>query len=409
MPGGAITQLLNVGLADNGLYESGVTATIWRGLTRKVSQFAFEDVAQLSNGNPDFGKQATFQIQRTGDLAFKSALEIGLPAISHTTGNTCNWVKRLGHAMISQIKLVVGSNDIVKTTGQGLDILSQMLLPVGKFMQNSEMIGDKSALTTPAASIPADNLLVELPFFFCRFPSLALPMIGLQGHTVQIEVTFRAASDLVITSDGHPLASGTPSMTTCQLWVNYVYLSMAERNSLVADTLTYQIEQYQDNNTTQYTVPTVRERLVFNMPLKAMYWTYVSAANTAAKRYLDYSDGSNSTWGGVDTMQSSSGTNITINNQDRYAARGSLFHGVQQPFRYQTGCPNVKGIYEYSFSLLPEAPMATSTLNASRIDNLQLNDNTVFASGTAYAAYVMAININSFKVAKGLGGVVFSS
>lgn len=408
MPGGAITQLLNTGLADNGLYGA-VTSTIWRGVTRQVSQFAFEDVSQTSNGNPDFGKMATFQIQRTGDLAYKTCLEVGIPAVSHTTGQTVQWVKRLGHTLIQQIKLIIGSNDIVKTTGIGLDILSQMLLPQGKFQQNSEMIGDKSVLTTPAASIPADQLLIELPFFFCRFPSLALPMIGLQGHQVQVEVTFRKASDLIITSDGAALASGTPSMTNCQLWVNYIYLSLQERNALATDVLSYQIEQFQDNNMTQYTTPLVRERLVFNMPLKVMYWVYVSAANAAAKRFLDFSDGSNATWGGVDTMQASSGTNITINNSDRYAARGALYHGVQQPFRYQTGTPNIKGIYEYAFSLLPEAPMATSTLNASRIDNLQLNDATTFASGTPYSLYAMCVNLNTLKVAKGLGGVVFSS
>jgi hypothetical protein len=42
------------------------------------------------------------------------------------------------------------------------------------------MIGNTTALTTPASAIAPATLYIPLQFWFCRNPGLALPLIALQ-------------------------------------------------------------------------------------------------------------------------------------------------------------------------------------------------------------------------------------
>ena len=77
MPG-AIAQIAAYGTADQ--YLTGAPdITYWRLTYRRHTQFALESIQQTWSGQADFGKKATVQIARTGDLLYDFWIEVSLP------------------------------------------------------------------------------------------------------------------------------------------------------------------------------------------------------------------------------------------------------------------------------------------------------------------------------------------
>lgn len=199
-------------------------ATLWKSVHRKITPFAMESVALNFTGQTSFGRKCSLLIPRNADLVQEIYLQVDLPALTHSTG-TVSWARKLGHTMIAQIQLTIGASTIDTQYGEWLEIYYQFALRSDKKVAYNNLIGDTTALTTPAASIPAATIYVPMRFFFNRLPGLALPLIALQFHNVQIDITFRDAAGLVICSDGvtYP-TSGIPQMANCQAWADFVTL-----------------------------------------------------------------------------------------------------------------------------------------------------------------------------------------
>lgn len=76
--GGGIAQLASVGTADQYLVGQP-DITYFKLSYRRHTLFAMESIQQTWNGTPDFGKKATVQLGRTGDLVADCFVEITLP------------------------------------------------------------------------------------------------------------------------------------------------------------------------------------------------------------------------------------------------------------------------------------------------------------------------------------------
>jgi hypothetical protein len=101
------------------------------------------------------------------------------------------------------------------------------------------MVGNTPYLTTPvagAATVSGDILYIPLEFFWNRNPGLALPLIALQYHEVKINLELNDAKNCYwsgTVSGVTPTTTMTgvtvPSLTSCSLFVDYVYLDTDER------------------------------------------------------------------------------------------------------------------------------------------------------------------------------------
>ena len=331
MTSGALIQIVATGQQDFFLYGNP-TATLWRSVHRKITPFAMESVALNFTGQTSFGRKCSLVIPRNADLVQEIFLEVDLPAMAHANSGV-RWARKLGHVMISQQVLTIGASTIDTQYGEWLEIYYQFALRSDKKVAYNNLIGDTTLLTTSAAAIPAAKIYVPMRFFFNRLPGLALPLVALQFHQVQIDVTFRDASQLVVCADGatYP-SSGIPQMTNCQAWADFVYLDNNERQSFVNEQAEILIDQVQFTGAESYATSQVQSRLSFNHPTKALFWVLRSSLNEAVNEWMNFTNAVG--YAGADTITSA---NIKLNGTDRYAARDAAYHNLIQPMQHAEG------------------------------------------------------------------------
>ena len=142
------------------------------------------------------GSRFQLQIPRTGDLAGRMYLEVGVPAITgdHLTYNAdpikntkVAWVRRLGHALVNSVELDIGGSNIDKHFGVWLDVWYELTHTVEQERGYGSMVGDVDDLTTltglssdsnTEVVLPAHQMYIPLQFWFCRNTGLALPLIA---------------------------------------------------------------------------------------------------------------------------------------------------------------------------------------------------------------------------------------
>jgi hypothetical protein len=161
----------------------------------------------IVNGQANFGNKITCTISRNGDLIWRTYLEVTLPALTATNGQV-SWVQKLGHALINNITLEIGGQQIDKHYADWLNIWTDLTLPAGQKVGYAAMIGDTVALQTPAASQPATELYIPLQFYFNRNP-------GLIGHKSNLPcASERCCRDNLVGSQGAPTWASYQSLVT---------------------------------------------------------------------------------------------------------------------------------------------------------------------------------------------------
>jgi hypothetical protein len=411
---GGLLQLVALGKQD--VFLTGNPQMTWfKMVYRRYTNFAIESQPMYFDGTADFGKRITCLVPRRGDLLSQVMLEISLPALKLTTGESVSYVNSIGHALIQEITIEVGEQEIDRQNGEWMEIWSNYTTTTDKQTGFYNMIGKVDGYTPPSLFGPL-NLYIPLRFWFCKNPGAALPLIALQYHPIRINLTLRPLSQLYydpgLTKAGCTTLEIMPaSIQAMMLWGDYIYLDVEERRRFVSNTHEYLIEQ------TQYTsqIPIAPGassgslRLEFNHPIRELFWYIQRDDMTRYHEYFNYS--SLGTFE-VGTRTDMLGTALLqLDGFDRFQVRDAGYFRLVQPWQYHTVIPEDYFLYSYSFALRPEDAQPTGSMNASRIDNIVLqvtiNPNLVNAVGTLHSR-VYATNHNVFRVADGFGGVLFT-
>jgi Major capsid protein N-terminus/Large eukaryotic DNA virus major capsid protein len=171
--------------------------------------------------------QLRAKIPRHGDLLSDMYLTFQLPAIYNKlwTGRGSHefaWIRQVGLRIIDRVGLYIGGTKVQEYSSDFLAAKYQMDLPIDTFEKWSNLIGDVPELYAPASgayadpsggypnvvpfptittqtnapSIPRREINVPLGFFFSDSPGLALPLVGLQYHDVEVQITLRPMRQL---------------------------------------------------------------------------------------------------------------------------------------------------------------------------------------------------------------------
>jgi hypothetical protein len=258
--GGGLMQLVAYGAQD--IYLTGnPQITFFKVVYRRHTNFSMEAIEQTLNGTVGAGARLTSTISRNGDLVSRIYHEI-------TTG-TAN-LANSGALCFSTIELEIGGQNIDKITGAWMEVWSELTEPNpsahigtcgstdGTNFQNITLMGGSKLVGSGAKAG-----LVPLPFWFCRNPGLALPLIALQYHEVKLITTLSSA------------ANAAP--TALSTWVDYIYLDTDERRRFAQVSHEYLIEQLQYFNDSKTTFD-----LNFNHPVKELIWTGAVSGTSGA-------------------------------------------------------------------------------------------------------------------------------
>src|SRR5690606_38147390 len=95
---------------------------------------------------------------------------------------------------------------------------------------------------------------------------------------------------------------------------------------------------------------------------------------------------------------------LRLNNLPRFGGREGRYFRLVEPYQYHTLIPE-SFTYCFSFALFPEEPQPSGSMNASRIDNIELMLELQDALSTEQVQIVVfGRNWNIFRYREGLGG-----
>jgi hypothetical protein len=414
MLGGGLLQLVATGRQD--IYLTGnPQTTFFKQVYRRFTNFSVESCRIDFDGSTDFGKLIVATIPRKGDLLNTLILEVSLPKISQSTpGNIdTSWVNGIGHAMIDYISLEIGGKEIDRQYGEFLHLKSELEIPESKRNGYNNMVGYQEAFTQEAQPGPL-KLYIPLKFWFCNSVGLSLPLVALQAHPVRVYIKLRTLQELfyrdALVIDRTQTVSPVVNPISFVMWGDYIHLDTDERRRFTSSKHEYLIEQCQIQRRTAVNagVNLINVTLDFNNPIKELIWVVQQDRITASNEFFNYT---NRHLIEQHVLLDDQITNavIRIDGYDRFEARDASYFRLVQPFQRHTRVPD-DFIYNYCFSLVPEAAQPMGSLNASRIDTIVLSMNmnpniTRYNSGVT----VYAINYNVFRIVAGLGGVLFTA
>jgi hypothetical protein len=384
-------QLVAYGAQD--VYLTGnPQITFFKVVYRRHTNFACEAIEQTFNGTVAFGRKATCQITRNGDLVTKMWLKA---TINKGAGA---WVDKVGYALIKSVELQIGGTRIDKHYGHWMHVWDELT------RSDSHAASMTAMIESSAAAGTNDTLFVPLQFFCCRNDGLALPLIALQYHDVRVEFEFESLANL----GNNALAASAANTIQASLLVEYVYLDSEERKRFAQASHEYLIEQLQFTGaeTVNAQANGNKFRLNFNHPCKELVF--------AAKNFVAVNTDDVAKFANFTADNAGTGANpvanalLQLNGHDRASSQPGSYYNYVQPRDHHSRTP-ANGINVYSFALNPEEHQPSGTCNFSRIDNAQLNVNFSSAPAAGCTMNIYATNYNVLRVMSGMGGVAYSN
>jgi hypothetical protein len=240
MPGGLL-PLVAYG-AQNIVINGNPQFSYFRKAFMRHTHFSSEPIqVELTGPNEMMMDAPTLlraKIPRHGDLVRDMVLRFQLPDIyskiyQDESGNLVRtphefaWVRQIGARLIDRVTLTIGGSKIQEFSGDWIATRASLDLDNTQYAKWQYLIGDVPELFDPASGIYADptgnypnvvkntatsqqinypsilgrELRIPLSFFFSDDNSLALPLVALQYHEVEIQLILRPIRDLYTIRD----------------------------------------------------------------------------------------------------------------------------------------------------------------------------------------------------------------
>jgi len=407
-------QLVAYGAQD--IYLTGnPQITFFKVVYRRHTNFSMEHIQQTFKGTPGSGARVVATVSRNGDLVHDCYIKFNCNQI----GTNNNEVNNPGHALINNVEVEIGGQSIDKQYGHFMEAhaeLTEKNYGLVAKQGNSGVLADRYGInatnselspfqqTAGAGGVSVDqdgtgcNLYVPLRFWFCRHVGLSLPLIALQYHEVNINVTF-SGGGVYNTGDAadHTVKIGNEP----ELWVNYIYLDTDERRRFAQVSHEYLIEQVQQQDGSVTNVNKTF-KLNFNHPVKELIWVGLTQGTDVWGGSTQYANDFVN-WGTTTKHK------LILNGHDRFAEQDLDYFTRYQSYKYHrnlTRSQYADSIAVYSFALKPEEHQPSGTCNFSRIDSAQLE----FTSPNAMVdIFIYAINYNVLRIMSGMGGLAYSN
>jgi len=384
--------------------------TFFKAVYRRHTNFAMESMEQTLTGTANFGNKVVCKVSRNGDLMSRVYVNATLP--STNAQSTGSYVNRVGWKLLKQVELRIGGQMIDRHFSTWMQIWSELNNThtqkqlLDKLVGQTEEDGDIQLADVQAGY----RLQIPLLFSFCRHPGLALPLIALQYHEVEIQIDFETQANCM----GVPFTGAnvtTGALTGVSLFVDYIFLDTAERKMFAQDAHEYLIETVQSQDSALSGTNANSVRLTFNHPTKYIAWAARDSADTATRDsftgFTSVAAPQQAGLEGLTTVVSSlSNGKLQLNGQDRFSVRDSAYFNYVQPYQHFSGKPDL-GVQVYSFALKPEEHQPSGTCNLSRIDNVNLIVTPT--TSTVNTLFVYALSYNVFRIASGMGGLAYSN
>ena len=383
---GGIVQLVATGPQDAWL-TGKPEVSFYRSNYKRYTHFANSVERQVIQGTPIAGGISTIRFEKKGDLLTYVYLTARDSAGSSIAG--LDWTK-----VIDKIDLYIGGQ-IVDT--QDIEYMTDIEPVTGaqNWSQRYLNLNSTTINNQKAAFLP-------LKFFFCKDWAVALPLVALQFHDVELRITWSASLAQTAAPTGIP--AGSPAYSSLQYicWANFTYLDQGERDWFAKTNHDLLVTQVQ--RVLMGTAPT--QELALAQPVKFIAFPCINYNQL-------YASGS------------ANATNSTLKTQVNGVDVGEarhLTHWIDVPQYYNTQWGDshnnsTANVAVISYCLDTAKLQPTGTLNFSRLDTFRIVVPPSLTGGLSNLApainyptpYLYAINYNVLRIQNGLGSLLYAN
>ena len=408
-------------LAVTGVQDQWLTGdpkiSFFSSIYKRHTRFSTEAVGIPITGNVSLGGNAIARIpNNVGDLLRSVMLKLTLGELP--SGNLYN--ASIATSVIQHVDLVIGGQTIQRLTGDYIDMYNQ--LHSNKDDADTTlyyMNGHNNQIQIVSAP---RTFYLNLPFYFFRNPSLAIPICAITRQLSEIHIKFKDVDDDVTCSygevNGNMVRTKTElgSIVEASIITDFYFITRDEINFLLTRPMQYIITQLQ-LSTMQFKPNETKKSalLKFTNPVKELFFSAKeeTGANVGNEdRLLDVTSTDQAFSSRVTNKRSDYRfvKNIRFEcNGKRMFDHTGKYLAYEQSLIHHTGCPDpAYEFYTYSFALKPELYYPTGQLNMSRIIHKKLDvelDEISTSRNINFSIY--ALNYNLLHVEGGLAGLKF--
>lgn len=406
---------------------------------RRHTRFATEMVERPFDGQPGFGNTVTCQIPNNmGDLLRSVTLKVTLDPLPQVGGDDGGggieifsfspeyytlYYPSIGTRMIEHADLIIGGQVIERLTGEYIYMYDQLHNNIDDTDQTLYFLtGHGSHIDFKAPY----TFYVNLPFYFFRHPSLAIPLCALTKQLIEVRITFKD-SDYKIhqtfkefndrwTVNFNETGEKKGGIQAATLISDFYFITDPEIHFLKTRPIEYVITQLQ-LATIPLEIETSKKSVLlhFKHPVKELLFI---ATLSERNPFIQPLDGIIAESDLTIRMSPVIPLRSDVRNIKRISLEfneATVFDhdgtqlAYQQSLDHHTGCPSpAYEFYTYSFALKPEEYYPTGQVNMSRVRHQKLNielDETDQYNDIIVNVY--AVNYNVLRIESGLAGLKF--
>jgi hypothetical protein len=233
MPGGGEITLVAYG-SQNVQLSGNPEQTYFYKVYKRHTHFSQESVTIPLEGpnelNMDYPTRIRAKLPRHGDLLTDLTFVFRVPEmyskIIDGAVSSFRWIHALGPLLIDNVSIHIAGSKIQEFPGEWLVARATLDYPADRYLKWRSLVGDVPELHTPewgiygrspnypftggeyphtirdpsdnptAPSIPDREIRVPLPFWFSESWGRALPLVGLQLHEVEIQISLRSLGEI---------------------------------------------------------------------------------------------------------------------------------------------------------------------------------------------------------------------
>ena len=357
------------------------TVSLFQVAFKSVTNFALEhsECTLASSPKGANGQKMIFHLSKAADLATDLYLEVQCPALSGqdgTSGDLSSYVWGLGYAMIAHCRFLVSNHSQEDLNGDWLELHDELHGVPGKRMEEAVFKYDNVTLPELAAlSAQGPTLYVPIPFWWCKGTHCALPIISLNCYDMDVEITLRPLSEIIValagSLDGSDIDHGkTWEDFSFNMWVGSVFLDTAERNKFAQNEHSYimkTVQSYQSYTSadgTPFPSPANTtlsiNNVSFQHPTSALVWAIADPNRKASKhgQYKSSSPDGTLYSGGVRSLYGEMASVTVSGEQTLTSASTSIGDGADFNV-LREGCKSIATIGDGSHKLMSSAAVKT--------------------------------------------------
>lgn len=469
--GAGLLQLLLSGQFNNILFDNP-KISFFNYAYKRHTNFAIENIKHYFINSPsmlsDMHNGGDYTVKLDGnksdiDLLSNTCLVFELPNVYSDNNYKFKWIDNIGCMIIKNASIRIDNSLIENINGEWLyvwneltstnkesfnnmtgkiDALNNPRRPETTMRIENNIISDYDYLSSDKSnpdkpSIAKRDIIIPLPFWYSKHPSLALPLIKLINKNINLKIEFENIENLYTVyspiynmniSPNHYNEIHKTKISIDNFIINnnfyayveatYIILDNYERNLLINSSVNEYLFETMIYTTNIINGGTNSIRTIdvkSHLQTKEMIWTLKRKdAIDNFNDYFNYSysipyDNEKSILKNASIVWDRGNVNARVDDKD------AVFYNIIQPYQFHSCIPK-QGIYLYSYALYPEKWFPSGSYNSANIttklylnlneypinfldtiyDNRKYNINSDSKNNIVYTVYTIQYNILSF-------------